>query len=131
MVKEIMMQSTDNGIAFFGMQADEVRDVSNVEQLGVVIRYVKDNAPVERLVEFVACQEITGAAICQELLNCLEGLHLDPQVCRAQTYDGAGNIMAGQTNGCSANLQRVVPNASYYHCASHSLNLALSKAYAC
>ena len=109
------------------MQADEVRDVSNVEQLGVVIRYIKDNAPVERLVEFVACEDIRGAAICQNLLDCLERLHLDPQLCRAQTYDGAGN-MAGYKNGCAANFQKVVPRANYYHCASHSLNLALCKA---
>ena len=126
-VKEIQMQSMEYGISYFGMQADEVRDVSNVEQLGVVIRYIKDNAPVERLVEFVACEDIRGAAICQNLLDCLERLHLDPQLCRAQTYDGAGN-MAGYKNGCAANFQKVVPRANYYHCASHSLNLALCKA---
>lgn len=38
---------------FFGVQADEVTDVSNWEQLGIVIRYVKDNEIVERLVSFV------------------------------------------------------------------------------
>ncbi|XP_035989382.1 uncharacterized protein LOC118561423 isoform X3 [Fundulus heteroclitus] len=35
--------------------ADEVTDVSNCEQLGVCIRYVKDGIPVERLIDFVGC----------------------------------------------------------------------------
>ena len=36
-------------------------------------------------------------------------------------------IWQGKTNGCAANFLKVVSNAHYYHCASHSLNLALSK----
>ena len=47
--------------------------------------------------------------------------------CRAQTYDGAGN-MAGQQRGCATRFQRLAPKAPYFHCASHDLNLALSKA---
>ena len=42
--------------------------------------------------------------------------------CRAQTYDEAGN-MAGHLNGCSDLFRKKVPKATYYHCASHDLNL--------
>ena len=42
---------------------------------------------------------------------------LNPQMCRAQTYDGAANI-AGKEKGA----------AVYFHCTSHELNLSLSKA---
>ena len=35
--------------------------------------------------------------------------------------------MAGLLNGCSALCKKKVPKATYYHCASHELNLALSK----
>ena len=94
-IQEVKAQAKDYGTVLFGMQADEVCDVSNVEQLGVVLRYVKNNQPVERLVEFVACEQVTGAAICENLLDCLAKLNLDAQSCRAQTYDGAGN-MAGE-----------------------------------
>lgn len=45
---------------YYGFQCDEVTDVSNWEQLGIVIRYVKENKPVERLLEFVSCEKITG-----------------------------------------------------------------------
>ena len=55
-------------------------------------------------------------------------LKLDPAQCRAHAYGGAGN-MTGVINGCAANLMKIVPQAHYYHCASHSLNAALSKAY--
>ena len=40
---------------------------------------------------------------------------------------GTGN-MAKETNRCAANIQRCFPGVQYYHCTSHSLNLALSKA---
>ena len=43
---------------------------------------------------------------------------------RAHTYDGAGN-MADAIIGCTANFMKSVPQAHYYHCACHSLNVAL------
>ena len=46
-IKEVQSEVSDNGVAFYGMQVDEFRNVSNVEQLGVVIRYIKENGPVE------------------------------------------------------------------------------------
>ena len=115
--------------ALYGLQADEVSDVSNWEQLGIVVRYLKDDQPVERFVEFVACENTTGEDICNSLLSSLENLTLLPQNCRAQTYDGAGN-MSGKQKGCAARFQQKSPRALYLHCASHELNLALSKACA-
>ena len=44
---------------FFSVIADEVTDVSNWEQLGIVFRYVKDGEAVEKLVGFVACKSVT------------------------------------------------------------------------
>ena len=34
---------------YYGVSADEVTDSSNWEQLGIVLRYVKEFTPVERL----------------------------------------------------------------------------------
>ena len=42
-------------------------------------------------------------------------------------HNGAGN-MAGQRRACAAHFQWLAPKAPYFHCASHDLNLALSKA---
>ena len=48
---------------------------------------------------------------------------------RSQTYDGAGN-MSGKQNGASNQFCEIARNkkAVYFHCASHELNLCLSKA---
>lgn len=42
-------------------------------------------------------------------------------------YDGARN-MSGQYNGCAAKVRESCPEAVYVHCASHSLNLAITHA---
>ena len=123
-IKEIKRQK--HGINY-AVLADEVSDVSNWEQLGLVLRYVKDNTPTEKLVEFIPCESITGEAIHHKLKECLHQLSLNPADCRAQGYDGAGN-MAGKLKGCAARFRQEVPRAIYYHCASHQLNLALSAA---
>ena len=86
---------------FFGLEADEVADTSGWEQLGLVLRYVKDNKPVVRLVSFIACKSVTGAAICTTILDALATFGLDATLCRAQSYDGAGS-MSGHLNGCQA-----------------------------
>ena len=123
-VKEIKNQ--DLGVNF-AVLADEVSDVSNWEQLGLVLRYVKDGKPVEKLVEFIPCESITGEAIHAKIKESLHQLALDQADCRAQGYDGAGN-MAGRLKGCAARFTQEVPRAIYFHCASHQLNLALSAA---
>ena len=106
-----------------------VHDVSSMEQLKVVIRYIKECELAGRLTDFIKCQVVTGDAFSsnQKLIGCLQGLTLDPAHCKVHTYDGAGN-MAGVINGCAANFMNIVPQAHYYHCVSHSLKLALSKA---
>ena len=48
-------------------------------------------------------------------------------MCRAQTYDGAGN-MAGKEKGAAATTcsKAGIEKAIYFHCTSHELNLSLS-----
>ena len=45
--------------AYF-LSADEVIGSSNWEQLGIVERYVKSSIPVEKLLEYVKCENIRG-----------------------------------------------------------------------
>ena len=91
---------------------------------------MKDNAPVERLLEtgVLKCDGITGEEISEEI-QCLSKVGLDTDKCRCQTYDGAGN-MAGKQRGAANQFQLKTGNmkATYFHCASHQLNLAFSKA---
>ena len=99
---------------FYAILADEVSDASGWEQLGVALRYVKNGKPCEKLVKFIACESIRGEDI-------------DTKRCQGQGYDGTSN-MSSAVKGCQGRFKRVAPLATYYHCASHQLNLCLSKA---
>ena len=123
-VNEVKNQSIG---PLYGIMADEVTDTSNKEQLGLVLRYTIRNNIVERLYEYIDCKSITGEKVCREIVSILESAQLSVSDCRAQTYDGAGN-MAGQQRGCAIRFQRLAPKAPYFHSAFHDLNLALSKA---
>ena len=66
---------------FFGLMADEVTDVSNWEQLGVIIRYIRDDVPEERLMEFIKYEKIKGDDIADHILSSVTRLGLDPTKC--------------------------------------------------
>jgi hypothetical protein len=122
-VEEIHSQSVG---PHYTIMADEVTDSSNWEQLGLVVRYTKNNKPVEKLFSFVSCESVSGASLCDKIVQSLSTAGLHVTDCRAQCFDGAGN-MAGVRNGCAANFQKVAERAPYFHCASHDLNLVLCK----
>ena len=52
--------------------------------------------------------------------------NIDLSNCRGQCYDGAG-AMAGIHKGLWAQIKRDFSKATYWHCASHALNLCLNK----
>ena len=112
---------------FVAVLADEVTDISNWEQLGVAVRYIKDNAAQEKLLVFSQVEQTDGKSICQVMQHELCELGIDLSRCRAQAYDGSGN-MSGRLRGCQAIFREKYPLALYYHCVSHQLNLAITKA---
>jgi len=126
-VQSVIIQQITDGGGFHGIQADEVTDVSNCEQLGFVVRYIRNGQVVERLLEYIKCQSCTNEKVSEAIISTLQQLKLNPMLCPAQTYDGAGN-MPGCNSGCAAQFQKINPRAPYFHCASHGLNLALSHA---
>ena len=110
--------------AKFAILADEVTDISNHEQLGLVLRYLKNGQPIERLIEYIECESITGEALCDDIKNTLLRLTLRLEDTVSQTYDGAANF-SGHVKGCASRFQETVPHAQYIHCSNHDLNLAL------
>lgn len=112
---------------YFGFQCDEVTDSSIWERLGIVLRYTILNTPVERLLEFVECDKVTGEAVCDIIVTSLSEAGLDVQNCRSHTMAGVGN-MSGKQAGCAAHVKLISPKATYHYCSSHDLNLALCKA---
>ena len=109
------------------MIADEVTDLSNKEQLCIVLRYVDSETLLVRedLVGFVECNTgISGHDLATNITNTLEELGLDLKNLRGQAYDGAGK-MAGSVRGTAALICAQHPLVMYLHCSSHCLNLAL------
>ena len=83
---------------YYGISADEVTDCSNWEQLGIVLRYVKDSVAVEKLIEYVKCHNINGNTITKLIIDTVTNGGLKNSLCRSQTYDGGGN-MSGKQKG--------------------------------
>ena len=111
---------------YFTVCADEAIDLSNKEQLPLVLRYVDTQGQArEEFIELILCDTGTsGRAIADKILDTLHKLSLDPQNLRGQAYDGAGN-MAGKYRGAAALIQKDFPRAAYFHCAAHALNLCV------
>lgn len=111
---------------FFTVLADEVSDVSNTEQMSIVVRYVDGLLDIrEEFLEFVSCKSgTTGEALSENILSTLQKHGLDVGLLRGQGYDGAG-AMAGCVSGVAARIQSQFPLALYTHCFSHKLNLVI------
>ena len=67
------------------------------------------------------CDDIIGASV-GEFISESNNAGLKSQMCRAQTYDGAGN-MADKEKGASVKFFSEIGNekAVYFHCTSHEL----------
>ena len=114
---------------YFSVLADEATDVSNIEQMPIVVRFVDVGANIrEELLGFSQCSEgMTGEAISNTILESVKDFGLDMSFCRGQGYDGAAN-MSGKCAGAAARITRQFPKAPYVHCGSHLLNLCVASA---
>lgn len=113
---------------YFAVLADECTDSSTNEQLSICIRYLVHEGPEVSVKEdflcFVNVDDTKGETIARHILEVLEQNGLDVNKLRAQGYDGAAN-MSGKFRGVQAIIRETAPYASYVHCKSHQLNLAL------
>lgn len=117
---------------FFSVLADETTDVSTQEQFSLSVRYVSHNTKDgykinEKFLQFVPLESTTGEVLGETLLKGLEECNLEIKDLRGQGYDGA-SAMSGKVKGAQAVVQKRCPKAVYVHCASHSLNLAITNA---
>lgn len=108
---------------YFGIVLDSTPDISHVDQLTFVIRYVAvDGMPVERFICFVPNVGHKSEEIVNSVLGLFEKYNLDISNCRGQSYDNASN-MSGIYSGVQARIKQLSPLAEYVPCAAHSLNL--------
>ena len=101
---------------WYTVKADEVTDISNKEQLSVVLRYVDPDTVLVRedLVSFFECDEgITGSNIAEKIADSLERFGLDLGKLRGQSYNGAGN-MAGRIRDTALSFVLSTPLLSIF-----------------
>ena len=112
--------------SYWSLLADETQDCSTTEQVSVCIRYINTRGDVcEDFLGFVKLEKMDAQSIADLLLSTVQNWGLDMSKLVAQAYDGA-SVMSGSKNGVQAKVKAKYPNATYVHCRSHVLNLAIS-----
>ncbi|CAN1824202.1 Zinc finger MYM-type protein 1 [Linum perenne] len=115
----------DIGDDFFAILADESRDVSVKEQMGVVLRYVDGKGcALERFLGVCHVSDTKVMSLKKAIEAMLVKHGLSISKVRGQGYDGASN-MKGELNGLKTLILEESPSAYYIHCFAHRLQLAL------
>ena len=108
---------------YFSVIVDSTPDLSHVDQLTFIFRFVtNERKVVERFIGFEPIESHTGVSLADSVLAMISDLGLDVSNCRGQSYDNASN-MSGRYNGLQAHLKKEKPLIHYIPCAAHSLNL--------
>ena len=126
-VGAIIVSHRKSGIANIFLLSNKAADISNKENLSVVIRFIDSTKKVrEEFVGFYLCEDgTTGAAIKDLITGAVADLGLSMDDCHGQCYDGAGN-MSGRFNGASSLIRAEHDKAIYVHCMNHRLNLCVA-----
>lgn len=108
---------------YFSLIVDSTPDVSHVDQLTFVLRYVLPNGAImERFFSFVDIHGHSAEYLENVILETLSKWGIDISKCRGQSYDNASN-MSGKYTGLQARIKTHSASAEYIPCSSHSLNL--------
>ena len=135
---QVMAQKLESSIIaevktakYFSISVDSTPDISNVDQLTFILRYVLPNGKtVERFVQFLELHSHGAEDITNQILKLIDNFGLDIKDCRAQNYDNAAN-MAGIYTGVQARIKTLNPLAHFVPCAAHSANLVGTCAAEC
>lgn len=115
------------------MILDCTPDVSHVEQIIVIIRFIVVNTDTrtyeinEHFLGFHPINDSTGEGLTTFLFKILEDYNLNIQDLRGQSYDNGAN-MRGKYRGVQKRVLDINPRAFFVPCAAHSLNLVVNDA---
>ena len=92
---------------YFSIIADEAKDVSNLEQLSIVFRFVdsKTGDVREECFGFMEGEKLDGKSIALLIEKCVSDAGLDMHNVSGLCFDGA-SIMSGRYQGASACIKR-------------------------
>lgn len=136
-VKDKIKRSIEEA-PFFSVIIDTTQDISKIDQLSLICRYVtvqydQNKKPMhivinESFLGFIPIQNQSSESLTSEIVNAInEFKSTKLEKLRGQGYDGAAN-MSGIYNGVQARILRLAKNAPFVHCAAHNLNLVLNDA---
>ena len=108
----------------FSIQLDTTQDITSHDQCSIVVRYVTDTVH-ERLVALVRCEASTGQYFVNLVLDVLDRLNLNKDMCIGNATDGAAN-MQGQYKGFNSLMTSQSPTHVHVWCYADVLNLVLS-----
>ncbi|XP_024196338.1 zinc finger MYM-type protein 1-like [Rosa chinensis] len=116
------------GDAKFCILVDEAVDVSNREQMAIILRFVDcDGFIRERFFKVLSVANTCSQTLKDEISKVLTQYDLQVENMRGQGYDGASN-MQGEFNGLQALFCEECPYVYYVHCFAHHLQLTLNAA---
>lgn len=126
MVQDIIVEEyKKSDIGQFCLKCDETRDANNVEDMSVVIRFVKDGKPVEHLLSMVRLEAVDAKAITKAILDELQQRDIDCRAILSQCFDGA-SVMSGCRGGVQTLLQEEIgKKIPYVHCFNHQIHLVV------
>ena len=125
--------SKPNEAPFWSVILDTTSDFTRVDQLSVVVRWVKvtDNSvePTESFLGFVEVTSPDAQRLVDTTKRFLQELGIDILKLRGQGYDGA-SVMSGAYAGVQRPIKDMCPSSPvpFFHCVSHNLNLVINDA---
>ena len=121
----IIREFQDSDIKKFCLKCDETRDRSNVENLSLVLRYVRNGIATERLLAMIELGDVDARAITTSILDELQRHNIDKNSIMSQCYDGA-SVMSGARGGVQKFVQEAVGRfVPYVHCYNHQIHLVI------
>ncbi len=121
--EEIVREVADS---WYTIKVDGTRDPTGIENISIIVRFVKDNCKVtERLLSMTTTEKGDAQTLTNTIITELEKNGLSTSKILSQVYDGA-SLMSGKNGGVQKILQdklgRVIP---YVHCFNHQLHLVV------
>ena len=124
-VKTMVDDVKSADIPLFTIKVDGTRDKTNIENISVVIRYVKNGKVSEILLDLPKTSKFDAASILKVMLKSLQDCGLETKHIFSQCYDGA-SVMAGKYGGVQKLLQeKLEKDIPYIHCLNHQLHLVV------
>ena len=111
---------------YFSILLDSTPDVSHIDQMALIVRYIKVNSSEvqikESFLNFFSLHRKNADEIIKFILAEVQQNSLDIMMCRGQAYDNASN-MTGIRSGVQCRIKQVNSKAIFIPFVNHSLNL--------